>query len=233
MTVRRILHALPGVLASGLVAATSPDQQTSLVPLFPDVVGEYLQIAGAPAPGTPAGLNTSAFLRLRLASDGDQPKPANAVIVAMPGFSSVPSHWLYLGTQLVHKAGQRSCDGVPCRVEVWIVFRRGGNLEDTTGLKQARAKRTPSLALDYYFGQSILSADPSRPGRFPLAAPDKLTGRPDANWKPLEQADVRFMADWSFEVQAGDVDRMIALVRQQSGVRNVFLAGHSQGGGFV
>ncbi len=41
------------------------------------------------------------------------------------------------------------------------------------------------------------------------------------------------MADWGFETYAGDADRMIALIKSASGARNVFIAGHSQGGAFV
>src|SRR5271169_4864866 len=105
-----------GVAAPALAA---PNYAESLVPGYPDVVGEYIQIPGFAAPGTPAALNTASFLRLRAAADGDSPKPANAVIIAMPGFSSTPPHWLWLSTQLVHKAQSRTCDdGQPCRVEV-------------------------------------------------------------------------------------------------------------------
>src|SRR5258708_25714309 len=82
----------------------------SLVPGFPDVLGEYLQIPGAPSPGTPAELATATFLRLRAASDGENPRAANAVVVAMPGFASTPAHWLHLGAHLVHKATKRACD---------------------------------------------------------------------------------------------------------------------------
>lgn len=213
----------------------------SLVPGYPDVVAEYMQIPGARTAGTPRGLDTGAFLRVRSALDGEHPRPAQAVIVAMPGFSSVPPHWLWLAAQLVHKASTRSCGGGEdrdhrgdaCRVEVWIIDRRGSNLEDTFGLLAARLRRDPDAAVDYYFGRSILSVDPARPGKFPLIPPQNLPGQPDARFRPLEQADVPFEAEWGFEAHAGDVDRMIALVRERSGARNVFLAGHSQGGAFI
>ncbi|HMX25410.1 MAG TPA: alpha/beta hydrolase [Blastocatellia bacterium] len=207
---------------------------SSLVPGFPDVIGEYLQIAGTPSPGTPAELATATFLRLRLAADGETPKPANAVIVAMPGFASTPPHWLYLASQLVHKGAQRSCeDKSPCRVEVWIVQRRGANLADTAGAKLARAKKAPELAAEYYFGSGVLSLNQQQPGKWPDITPQKLLGRPGSRWQPLQQKDLTFMADWGFETYAGDVDRMIALAKQQVGAKNIFLAGHSQGGGFV
>lgn len=206
----------------------------SIVPGFPDVIGEYLQIAGTASPGTPAELATATFLRVRLAGDGENPKPANAVIVAMPGFASTPPHWLYLASQLVHKAAGQTCeDKSPCRVEVWIVQRRGANLADTAGAKLARAKKAPELAAEYYFGSGVLAMDAKNPGKWPDITPQKLVGRPGSKWQPLQQKDLTFMADWGFEVYAGDVDRMIALVKEQSRSKNIFLAGHSQGGGFV
>jgi len=211
----------------------------SLVPGYPDVVAEYLHIPGARTAGTPAALDTGAFLRVRSALDGEHPRPAQAVVVAMPGFSSVPAHWLWLAAQLVHKASARRCEGDRrgerdgCRVEVWIIDRRGSNLEDTLGLLTARVRRDPIAAIDYYFGHSILSLDPERPGKFPFIAPQDLPGQPDARFAPLAQADVPFVAEWGFEAHAGDVDRMIALVQERAGARNVFLAGHSQGGAFI
>lgn len=212
----------------------------SLVPGYPDVVGEYMQIPGARTSGTPFVLDTGAFLRVRSALDGEHPKQAQAVVIAMPGFSSVPSHWLFLAAQLVHKANTRSCDddadaGDPggCRVEVWIIDRRGSNLEDTAGLLLAHARRDAITAIDYYFGHSILSLDPERPGKFPFIPPQNLPGQPDATFQPLEQADVPFVSGWGFEAHAGDVDRMIELIREHGEGSNIFLAGHSQGGAFI
>jgi hypothetical protein len=219
----------------------------SLVPGYPDVVGEYIHISGARTAGTPSVLDTGAFLRVRSALDGEHPRRAHAVVIAMPGFSSVPSHWLFLAAQLVHKANERACEvarddadrddvadtGSDCRIEVWIIDRRGSNLEDTLGLFAAHARRDPDAAIDYYFGHSILSLDPERPGKFPFIPPQNLPGQPDAVFQPLGQADVPFVAEWGFEAHAGDVDRMIALVKERGGARNVFLAGHSQGGAFI
>ena len=125
--------------------AQASDYSRSLVPGYPDVAAEYVQIAGHPAPGTPKPLNTATFLRLRAAADGDQPRPANAVIVALPGFSSTPPHWLYLASQLVHKAEGKTCDGAPCRMEVWVLQRRGANLAETTALTAARKAGSVTL----------------------------------------------------------------------------------------
>lgn len=211
--------------------------QSSALPDYPDVVGEFMQIPGARSAGTPAAFDTATFLRVRSAVDGLAPRDADAVIIAMPGFSSIPSHWLYLAAQLVHKANQLSCGDAPrgrrCRVEVWIVERRGSNLEDTFGLWLAQVFHNPSIGVDYYFGRSIIGSDPALPNKFPTTPAQFLVGRPDAVFRPLEQADVPFVAEWGFETYAGDVDRMIDLVRERRGGKNIFLAGHSQGGGFV
>ncbi|CAM3439032.1 Alpha/beta hydrolase family protein [Paracidovorax anthurii] len=221
----------------------------SALPDYPDVIGEYIQIAGGELDAnaytlrTPAELNQATFLRVRSALDGEFPQKAHAVIVAMPGFSSTPAHWLYLSAQLLHKAhlrqggcrdGQRAVD---CRLEVWVVQRRGAHLADTRGARAAILGDSPEAAVEYYFGPSIMGSDGrfalDGRGKFPLASPKALAGRPGAAWKPLEQGDVPFIADWDFETYARDVDRMLALVQQKTGSRNIFLAGHSQGGSFA
>ncbi len=93
---RRLRRAcvLALICTSSMAAAESTAGDKSLVPGYPDVLGEYLQIPGEPTQGTPPEFSTATFLRLRSAADGNNPKPANAVIVAMPGFASTPAHWL-------------------------------------------------------------------------------------------------------------------------------------------
>jgi pimeloyl-ACP methyl ester carboxylesterase len=224
-----ILAGAAAALAAG--AAHAADLSKSLVPGYPDVVAEYIQIDGAQAPGTPKGLNTASFLRLRAAADGETPRPANAVIVGLPGFASTPPHWLYLASQLVHRAQGQTCEGKPCRIEVWVLQRRGANLADTSGLREARAKKDPKVALDYYIGPAALQST-NIPGA-PLKVMTPPPGSPRGQWAPLTQTDLAFMADWGFMTYAGDVDAMIGLIREKTGNHNVFLAGHSQGGGFV
>ena len=45
--------------------------------------------------------------------------------------------------------------------------------------------------------------------------------------------DLGFEANWDFQAYAGDVDAMINLIKTKAGTKTIFLAGHSQGGGFV
>jgi hypothetical protein len=119
-------------------------------------MAEYIQLSGGKAPGTPAALNTAGFLRVRPAADGARPGPANAVIVGLPGFSSTPPHWLYLASQMVSRASKESCGGQACRVEVWVLQRRGANLAETQALTEARRKGDPALALNHYLGADSL-----------------------------------------------------------------------------
>lgn len=217
--------ALAALMTAPALAAAPP---ASTVPGYPEVLGEYLQTPGYAAPGTPKSLNSATFLRLRLAADGDAPKPANAVIVALPGFSSTPSQWIFLASQMVKKAPQSQCEGKPCRMEVWVLQRRGAHLADTSALIAARKAKDPAVALKYYYGTPV-----TRPGPGPGAPARILAPGPDAAFKALTQTDLSFMADWGFQAYAGDVDAMIGLIKTRSGARNIFLAGHSQGGGFV
>ena len=227
MTLKMIALAAVSAFSLGNPAAAAGISK-SVVPGYPDVVGEYLQVPSFQAAGTPKALNTSTFLRLRAASDGEAPRPANAVILSLPGFSSTPSHWLFLASQLVHKANQRTCEGKPCRVEVWVLQRRGANLAETTGLIAARAKRDPTLALTYYYGTPV-----TEPKAGKGAQPQVVGQGKDAKWTALSEADLGFMANWDFQAYAGDVDAMLNLIKVKAGSHNIFLAGHSQGGGFV
>jgi pimeloyl-ACP methyl ester carboxylesterase len=209
------------------------------IPGHPDVLGEYVQIEGVAAAGTPAVLNTATYLRVRLAADGPNPKPANALVIAQPGFASTPGIWTELSAQLVEKAAARDCgepgEPSPCRIEVWIMDRRGSQIEDTAGLRIARSTNDPDASLDYYFGSEVLNVG-FPPGRFPLIPdPDALFGLPFGTFEPLTTDDVPFMSEWGFETMAGDVDALLEILPKSStdGFENVFLAGHSQGGGFV
>lgn len=240
--------ALVGCGGSSIVDLANPIADAGM-PDYPDVIGEYVQINGGTQSTdsnviqTPSQFNKATFLRVRSALDGENPKPANAVIVAMPGFSSTPAHWMYLAAQLVHKANlmKGAClDGstvVDCRLEIWVVQRRGAHLADTLGSRNAIVNKDPFAAVNYYFGASIMGSDGhtslAGKGKFPAASPNTLTKRADATWSPLLQEDLKFIADWGFEAYARDVDNMIALVSQQSGNKNIFLAGHSQGGAFT
>lgn len=223
---RWVWAAVAAICVSG--TATAKDYAKSLVPGVSGVVGEYVQVAGGQAAGTPAALNRATFLRFRSAADGETPRPANAVIVALPGFSSTPSQWLLVAGQLVAKAETRTCEGKPCRLEVWVLQRRGAHLAEMSAMIAARKAHDPKIALDYYYGAPVMA-----PVQGANAPPRIVSPGADAKWKPLTQGDLGFMADWGFETYSADVDAMIAQIQVKTGGRNIFLAGHSQGGGFV
>ena len=113
--------------------------------------------------------------------------------------------------------------------------RRGSQIEDTAGLRIARSTDNALSALDYYFGEEVLGFPFPGGGRFPLAPPDDLIALGFGDFVPLTTADVPFMSEWGFETMAADVDALIDFLptAKNNGHKNVFLAGHSQGGGFV
>ena len=178
-------------------ARTGPaDFAKSLVPGYPDVVAEYVQIAGFEAAGTPRALNTAAFLRLRAAADGEEPRPANAVIVAMPDF--------LLESVALAVAGEPvGAQGRGPHLRRWPALppgsvggqRRGANLADMAGARLARRTGDPNAALDYYFGPGAVG--PTRAG----AERRQSSPWPEARGRqshPLSEADLAFMADWGF-----------------------------------
>jgi len=225
---------LLGSLVPTAALASSGDN----IPGHPDVIGEYVQIPGAQAAGTPGALNTATYLRVRLLADGNSPKPAHAVVIGQPGFASTPGVWIEMAAQLVEKAAARDCgeeEPSPCRIEFWIMDRRGSQIEDTAGLRTARSADDAISALDYYFGVEVLGLPFPGDGRFPLAPPDDLIALGFGDFVPLTTQDVPFMSEWGFETMAADVDALIDLLptAKNNGSKNVFLAGHSQGGGFV
>ncbi|HUP23422.1 MAG TPA: hypothetical protein VNB06_10840 [Thermoanaerobaculia bacterium] len=222
-----------GVLAMGALVGASSAQ---VVPGHPDVIGEYLEVPGARATETPEALNRVAFLRLRHRTPS-LPDEADAVVIAQPGFASTPGAWLQLGSQLVAKAHDELCP-IPgatdrrCSVEVWIIDRRGSNLEDTEGLRRAWSARDPRRAVEYYYGLGVFTERGTirRPARDDY---DSLLGGPGARFRPLTQRDLAFVWDWGFETAAGDIDALLELLPRRSRGSSVFVAGHSQGGGFV
>jgi hypothetical protein len=225
-----LLFAVAGPLPAPRAAFAQP------VPGYADVMAELVQVPGARADGTPPALNRVTFLRLRPVA-ADPELTADAVVIAQPGFSSTPGAWLHLGAQLVSKARRQVCPIAGsterrCVIEVWVIDRRGSHVEDTDGLRRAWLERDPAAAVRYYWGPSALTEGGliRRPedGDF-----DALLGARDAAFRPFTQNDLLFAWDWGFETAAGDVDALIGLLPKRARGSNVFLAGHSQGGGFV
>ena len=224
------------LLVAGGLGPTGRAARAQPVPGHPDVMAELVQVDGARAAGAPAALNRVTFLRLRPVSSTPELE-VDAVIIAQPGFSSTPAAWLQVAAQVVAKARRQVCPiaGATdrrCVVEVWVIDRRGSHVEDTVGLRRAWRARDPGVAVRYYYGAEAFAPNGviRRPedGNY-----DSLLGARSSVFRPLTQDDLRFMWDWGFETAAGDIDALIELLPKKARGTNVFVAGHSQGGGFV
>jgi hypothetical protein len=233
--VRRFTLALIACAVFFASANASEGIAASLLRSYPDVIGEYLQIPGAGIRSTPDDFNTISFLRLRTVLDAERPKPAHAVLIAIPDIHTSAAYWLPLSAQLIRKALAFQCNdsrvASQCRAEVWVMLPRSANLIDSRGVRLARAEHTPISAIDYYFDRKVLSLDPQRPGRWPLVPKQQLLR--ESHWRPLLQLDVPFMAEWGFETQAADLEKLIAYVGQRHLGKNVFLAGLGHGADFA
>jgi hypothetical protein len=203
-----------GVASALLLAAVAP-AAAQPVPGYPDVVGEYLEVPGSRATDTPEALNRVTFLRLRHRALGESDE-VDVVMIAQPGFASTPAAWLQLGSQLVTKAHLEACP-VPgatdrrCALEVWVIDRRGSNLEDTEGLRRGWITQDPKRAVEYYYGLGVFTAKGTvrRPAGDNY---DSLLGGTGTRFRPLTQRDLAFLWDWGFETAAGDVDALLALL---------------------
>ena len=195
------------------------------LPDHPDVAVESIAIRGGEAPGTPAVLNKSIFLRVRSAAcSPNRPAKVDCLVIGMPGFAGTALSFSEFAAQMVEKAQQFTCDGKPCQLKVWVIDRRGNGLEKTQGGRLGRAANDPFKALSYYFGPHILDqttipastgmfdfpVDTIKPaGLFPAqASADQLVNAPGAKFHPLVEADVPFEADWGFEAAAEDLDAL-------------------------
>ena len=227
-----------------------PGSGRDSIPGHPGVIAEYIQIPGAAVAGTPGVLNTTRFLRIRTQSLTDfLPPAADFLVIAMPGFGGSALQWTEFGSQLVSKARLKRCGFHPCYGEVWIIDRRGNQLEDTAGIRDARVRHDPQTALSYYFGLSVLMQEAIPAGAPPFAlgfdtikpaglfpaqlAPDQLIGASDSTFRALTPADVPYMSEWGFEAASADLDVLLKQIKGIARANNVFLAGHSQAGSYI
>lgn len=155
---------------------------------------------------TPTDLDHTQVVRYR--QDRATPVPANAILVAMPGFLAGASTFDSIARTLVRRGAAR---GVA--VEVWAIDRRANQLEDTFGLELAEQRRDGSVAATYY--RDFVSVD----------------GHVFQGIR--EQSTLGFMSEWGLQTHAEDLRRVIALVPEASRKGHVFLLGHSLGGSFA
>lgn len=155
---------------------------------------------------TPAGLGATQVLRYR--EDADPPRPARAIVLAVPGFLGGGGSFDALARAIVRRGA--AGDGP---VEVWAIDRRANLLEDLRGADAAEAAGDPDIAQGYYFGGETVGGEAF--GGF------------------LRPGSVSFQSEWGLETHAEDLRRVIALVPDELRRGHVFLMGHSLGASFT
>jgi pimeloyl-ACP methyl ester carboxylesterase len=155
---------------------------------------------------TPTANNVAIYFRYR--EDTPTPKPARAIIVAMPGFLGGGPSFDALARALV-KQGISTGE----TVEVWAIDRRSNLLEDTRGFDSAFAFADPEIAHGYYFGN------------------DTVGGVSFDGFR--SEASIDFMSEWGLETHAEDLRRVIDSIQPNNQNSRVFLMGHSLGASFA
>ncbi len=155
-------------------------------------------------------LNNATYTRYFAPGAGDP----DAVLVMIPGFAAGAQSFKYFAEVMVEKAAGEA----GLALEVWAFDRRTNQLEDLEGVILAETEQDPLLGLDWFFGSEIgLSLDPrlSRRGVF-HAGPD-----------------VAFVANFTPNVFARDIDAVVDAATALPGAPTVFLGGHSLGTTFT
>jgi cysteine-rich repeat protein len=155
---------------------------------------------------TTPDLNNAAYVRYRAFGAGDP----EAVLVLVPGFAGGAHSLKIVAETMVTKA---AAEGGPV-LEVWAFDRRTDQLEDDFGGILAETTDDPRLALDWYFGAELgLTLDPQLPRRAVFH----------------DDADVAFIANFTYNVFIHDIDAVIDAAAALPGSPAVFLGGHSLG----
>ena len=151
-------------------------------------------------------LNRSTYTRYFAPGAGDP----DAVLVTAPGFAGGAGSFKTFAENLVVRAQAAA----QIRLEVWATERRSNLLEDVAGAELAEPTLEPTLALDWFFGAQMgLPLDP------------RLSRR--AVFHP--GVDLAFMANWTPNVFAHDIDAVVEAARALPSAPAVFLGGHSLG----
>ncbi len=165
--------------------------------------------------GTDFSLNNAVYTRVYYKPGTT---PPDAILVLVPGFEGGAMTLKILAENLVNRAM-----GEGFRLEVWLIDRRGHQLEDLEGLQIAEDNLDPQIGLDWMFGGPLgldlspeLEAGPGR--RVRIHNPQK---------------DTAFMANWTSLVFSRDIDAVVEAARAWAVDGNVFLGGHSAGTGFT
>lgn len=155
-------------------------------------------------------LNNVTYTRFHVPGAGDP----DAVLILIPGFAGGSHSFKYLAENLLVRAEA----GGTMTLEVWAYDRRTNQLEDRAGAALAETERDPLLALNWYFGDETgLPNDPRLTRRAVFHAGD----------------DVAFIANWTPNVFARDIDVLVEAAAAIPSAPQVFLGGHSLGTTFL
>jgi cysteine-rich repeat protein len=156
------------------------------------------------------GLNNVTYTRFYAPGAGDP----DAVLILVPGFAGGSHSFKYLAENLLVRAQA----GGTMILEVWAYDRRTNQLEDRSGAALAETERDPLLAFNWYFGEETgLPNDPRLSRRAVFHAGE----------------DVAFIANWTPNTFARDIDVLVEAAAALPSMPKVFLGGHSLGTTFV
>ncbi len=151
-------------------------------------------------------LNRATYTRYFAPGAGDP----DTVLVTAPGFAAGAGAFKIFAENLIVRAQAAG----QIRLEVWATDRRSNFLEDTAGAEIAEPTLDYRLALDWFFGGPMgLTLDP------------RLSRRAVFHSGP----DVAFLANWTPNVHARDIDAVIDAAHAVPSSPAVFLGGHSLG----
>lgn len=167
--------------------------------------------------GTGFDLNKARYTRYRLDLT-PAPQP-DSILVLVPGFEGGAGSFTILAENVIRRAWKEK----GLALEVWAFDRRSNLLEDLVGLDIAEAEEDAEIALDWLYGGELgLSLHPDL-----VAGPNRRAVFHGT------QADTAFIANWTANVHARDIDAVVSAARAAAKNANVFLGGHSAGTGFA
>ena len=151
-------------------------------------------------------LNKASYVRYHAPGAGDP----DTVLVLVPGFAGGAHSLKIVAETMVAKAAAAG----NIVLEVWAFDRRTDLLEDDAGGVLAESEDDPDLAINWYFGTELgLPLDP------------RITRRAVFH----ESSDIPFIANFTYNMFAHDIDTVIDAAHALPSSPTVFLGGHSLG----
>lgn len=181
-------------------STSNKNEQTSPVMIKHYVIPTNFTVSPNPIENTstPAQLDYAIFNRYYY---NPQPEQLKAILILMPG--------LFGGAGDFDKMAKTVVQMGRGDIEVWTVDRRSALLDDLEGLQTALNEHDPSIAIGYYFSNTIID------------------GKTYAG--VLQTTSISYMSEWGLDMTLRDLNTIISLIPQQYRETNVFLGGHSLG----